>query len=70
MFSVPECWRPMVPIETKELRVFQSCESPTSSVTYPVSPHVNVVSRTFVSEWLQKNPCCSCMAEYGTSSAV
>ena len=34
MFSVPESWRPMVPDETKEQKVF----------------------RTFISEWLQKNP--------------
>ena len=30
MFSVPDCWRPVVPVEMKELKVFQSCESPTS----------------------------------------
>ena len=27
-----------MPVEMKELKVFQSCESPTSSATYPVSP--------------------------------
>ena len=60
----------MVPDETKELNVFRSCASLTSSATYPVSPHVHVVSRTFISEWLQKNPHAAIMAEFGTSSAV
>ena len=57
MFSVPECWRPMVPVEMKGLKVFQSGVSPTSSATYPISRPCS---------------CCQCcyMAEYGTSSTV
>ena len=34
----------MVPDETKELNVFQSCASLTSSATYPVSPPMFMLS--------------------------